>query len=108
MEKMIVYLGSDHVIQQPCFGLRENTLRLATSREAAIRQACRRQAAGILNAYVLDLDRLSVKSPNQEVLSGFDAFDVLLPDETDSHVCLCSETAVQSLEFASASFVSLQ
>lgn len=108
MEKMIVYLGSDHVIQQPCFGLREHTLRLATTREAAIRQACRRHAAGILNAYLLDLGRLTVKTPEQEAPNGPGSYDVLLPEGTDSYLSLCSEQAIHSLEFSSASFVSMQ
>lgn len=106
MEKIYVYLGSDHVIQQPCFGVRKTTLNLSTSREAAISQACAHDAAGVLNTYTLDLDALSVKAPGQEVLGGFESYDVELPREADSCcICLCSEAALASLVFTDATFV---
>ena len=44
MEKIYVYLGSDHVIQHPSFELREKRLNLSTSRNAAIHQACSKDA----------------------------------------------------------------
>ena len=40
MEKILVYLGSDHVIQHPSFGVRENILKMTTDREVAVSQAC--------------------------------------------------------------------
>lgn len=106
MEKIYVYLGSDHVIQQPHFGLREKKLNLSTSKDAAIHQACSHDAAGVLNTYVLDLDALCVKAPEQEVLNGFDSYDVVLPQEaTQYNISLCSEAALRSLVFTDASFV---
>lgn len=68
MEKILVYLGSDHVIQHPTFGVRENVLNMTTDRETAISQACKQDAAGVINTYYLDLDSLSVKAPEQQVL----------------------------------------
>lgn len=106
MEKIYVYLGSDHVIQQPRFGVRQRKLDLSTSRDAAIHQACSHNAAGVLNTYTLDLDVLSVKSPGQETLSGFDSFDVVLPKEKSGcFISICSENALNALEFSSATFV---
>ena len=106
MEKIYVYLGSDHVIQQPCFGVRKTTLILSTSREAAISQACAHDAAGVLNTYTLDLDQLSVKAPGQEVLGGFESYDVVLPRDAEGcFISICSETALHRLEFADATFV---
>lgn len=106
MEKIYVYLGSDHVIQEPRFGVHERKLTLSTDREAAIHQACSHDAAGVLNIYTLDLDTLCVKTPDQEVMRGFDTFDVVLPKESaDCSISICSETALKSLVFASASFV---
>lgn len=106
MERLTVYLGSDHVIQQPGFGLLQNTLRVTTCPEDAIRQACRNREAGILNAYQLDLDLLSVKAPCQQILEGFEHFDVeVSADPEDAHIWLCSENALRSLTFVNASFV---
>lgn len=31
MDRLYLYIGSDHVIQKPSFGIRENTLRVATN-----------------------------------------------------------------------------
>ena len=81
MEKILVYLGSDHVIQHPFFGVRENVLKMTTDREVAISQACEQDAAGVINTYYLDLDSLSVKVPGQQVLNGFDGYDVVIPQE---------------------------
>lgn len=81
MEKILVYLGSDHVIQHPSFGVRENILKMTTDREVAVSQACEQDAAGVINTYYLDLDSLSVKAPEQQVLSGFDGYDVVIPKE---------------------------
>lgn len=106
MEKILVYLGSDHVIQRPCFGVRENILKMTTDREVAISQACEQDAAGIINTYYLDLDSLSVKAPEQQVLNGFDGYDVVIPQEESScYISICSEAALNSLVFTNASFV---
>ena len=48
MEKILVYLGSDHVIQHPSFGVREKILKLTTDREAAISQACEQDALPVM------------------------------------------------------------
>ena len=107
MEKILVYLGSDHVIQHPSFGVRENILKMTTDREVAISQACEQDAAGVINTYSLDLDSLSVKAPEQQVLDGFDCYDVVIPqEESAGYISVCSETALNSLVFTNASFVS--
>ena len=107
MEKILVYLGSDHVIQHPSFGVRENILKMTTDREVAVSQACEQDAAGVINTYYLDLDSLSVKAPEQQVLSGFDGYDVVIPKEESScYISICSEAALNSLVFTNASFVS--
>lgn len=106
MGKILVYLGSDHVIQHPSFGMRENVLNVTTDRETAISQACKQNAAGIINAYYLDLDSLSVKAPEQQVLEDFDRYDVVIPqDGSGRYVSICTEAALNSLVFANASFV---
>ena len=103
-----MYLGSNHVIQHPPFGIRENILKLTTDREVAISQACKQDAAGVSNTYYLDLDSLSVKAPEQQVLNGFDGYDVMIPkEETPKYISICTEAALKSLVFAKASFASL-
>lgn len=105
MEKIIVYLGSDHVIHHPTFGIRENTLNMATTREAAIAKARHKDSTVVLSSYYLDLDALHVKAPKQLVMDGFDSYDVIIHDsQQSSMISLCSEAALKSLEFASASF----
>ena len=107
MEKILVYLGSDHVIQHPSFGVRENILKMTTDRDVAISQACEQDAAGVINTYFLDLDSLSVKAPEQQVLDGFESFDVVIPqEEAACYISICSEAAINSLVFENASFVS--
>ena len=107
MEKILVYLGSDHVIQHPSFGVREKILRMTTNREVAVSQACEQDAAGVINTYYLDLDSLSVKAPEQQVLNGFDGYDVVIPQEESAcYISICSEAALKSLVFTNSSFVS--
>ena len=107
MEKILLYLGSNHVIQHPCFGVRENILKMTTDRDVAISQACEQDAAGVINTYFLDLDSLSVKAPEQQVLDGFESFDVVIPqEEAACYISICSEAAINSLVFENASFVS--
>ena len=106
MDKILVYLGSDHVIQHPSFGVREKILKLTTDREAAISQACEQDAAGVINTYYLDLDSLSVKTPAQQVMDGFDGYDVMMPqDESACDISICTEHALNALVFTNASFV---
>lgn len=106
MEKILVYLGSDHVIQHPSFGVRENILKLTTDREVAISQACEQDAAGVINTYYLDLDSLSVKVPEQQVMKGFDGYDVVIPQgESACDISICTGQALNALVFINASFV---
>ena len=103
---ILVYLGCVFLFQHPSFGVRENILKMTTDREVAISQACKQDAAGVINTYSLDLDSLSVKAPEQQVLSGFDGYDVVIPKEESScYISICSEAALNSLVFTNASFV---
>lgn len=103
---MILYIGSDHVIQQPGFDLRQSSLTVTADSEIAADQACRHNAAGVINAYRIDLDAVTVKMPGQLALEGWDTYDVLLPDDpADSYISLCSHHALDALEFIGASFV---
>lgn len=103
---MILYIGSDHVIQNPEFDCQQQSLSLTSNSQDAIRTACRRDAAGVLNSYQLDLDAVIVKEPGQQVLPGFDCYDVILPDDpADNWVALCSRHALDALQFVGASFV---
>lgn len=107
MEQIVVYLESDHVIQRPSFDVRQTTLHLATDIDMAIRQAGRKDAAGILNSYTVNLDSLRVKNPEQEVLDGFDFYDLIFMDgKAKGMVSICSEKALRSLIFTNATFVS--
>lgn len=103
---MILYIGSDHVIQNPEFDCQQQSLSITLNPQDAIRTACRRDAAGVLNSYQLDLDAVVVKEPGQQVLPGFENYDVVLPDDpTDNRVALCSRHALDALQFVEASFV---
>lgn len=107
MNSLVVYLGSDHVIQEPGFDFRKHSLRLSADAESAIEQACSRNAAGILNTYRLDLDALSVRGLRQEAISGFEDVDVeFASDAGGEFVSLRSQSALNSLMFVGASFVS--
>lgn len=102
-----MYLCSDHVKQHPSFGARENALEMTTDREIAISQACKQSAAGVISAYYLDLDSLSVKAPEQQVMDGFESYDVVISQEEPAgYISICSEAVLKSLVFTSASFVS--
>ena len=49
---------------------------------------------------------LSVKMPGQQVLNGFDGYDVVIPqEEAASYISICSKAALNSLVFTNASFV---
>ena len=51
-------------------------------------------------------DSLSVKMPGQQVLNGFDGYDVAISqEEAASYIAICSEAALNSLVFTNASFV---
>lgn len=102
MEKMLVYLSSDHVIRQPSFGLKKEWLNLATNQAAALKGA--KDPVSVLNAYYLDLDRLRVKAPGQEVLNGFEDYDVVLSPEGHGSVSICTDNGLKALEFSDALF----
>ena len=106
MGKILVYLGSDHVIQHPSFGVRENILKMTTNREVAISRACEQDAPGVINNDSLVRDSLFVKAPEQQVLNGFDGCNVVIPqEEAACYISICSEAALKSLVFTNASFV---
>ena len=103
---MILYIGSDHVIQNPGFDFQQQSLSITSNPQEAICSACRRDAAGVLNTYQLDLNAVTVKVPGQQVLSGFDSYDVILPeDPSGNRIALCSRHALDALQFMGASFV---
>lgn len=103
MEKILVYLGSDHVIQHPSFGVRENAMMMTTDRKAAISQACKQDATGVVNSYYLDLDSLSIKAPEQQVLDGFDCYDKVIPqEELAGYISIRSEAWLKFLLFENA------
>lgn len=106
MRYLTVYLGSDHVIQQPGFDFQKKSLSVTSNRKEAVRTACRRNPVGVLNTYQIDLDAVCVKAPGQQVLQGFESYDVLLPeDPADHRMALCSSHALKLLQFVGASFV---
>lgn len=106
MNYLTVYLGSDHVIQQPGFDLQKKFLSVTSNLHDAIQAACKKDAVGVLNTYLIDLDSVCVKAPSQQVLSGFGTYDVLLSDDpAENNVSLCSIHALDSLHFVGASFV---
>lgn len=104
MEMKTVYLGSDHVIQRPRFGIREKKLSVFTDSAAGRKQATKTSAAGVLNSYQIDLDTLTVKYENQETLDGFDRFDIIMAE--DNRLTLCTSRALDAMQFMGAHFVS--
>lgn len=106
MSFLTVYLGSDHVIQQPGFDFRKDYLSVTTNSQEAIRAATKNNIVGVLNTYQIDLDTVCVKTPGQQSLDGFDHFDVLLSDDSaDYSVTICSMHGLSALQFVGASFV---
>lgn len=106
MSYLTVYLGSDHVIQHPTFDFQKDSLSVTSNLHDAIHAATKKDAVGVLNTYQINLDAVCVKTPSQQVLNGFDDFDVLLSDDpSDNRVALCSRHALRLLEFVGASFV---
>ena len=107
MDRLYLYIGSDHVIQKPSFDVRQNSVCVATNATKAIQQVCKKNAAGILNTYRLDLDTLCVKAPHKQILEGFESYDIAFSSDTmDEYVSLYSQKALNSLVFLNASFVS--
>lgn len=86
---MILYIGSDHVIQQPSIDFRRDTLSVTTDSAVAAEHACKRNAAGIINAYRFD--------PESALQN-----DIIIKEDS---VAFCSDTALEALKFMGASFV---
>ena len=106
MSYLTVYLGSDHVIQHPKFDFQKDYLSATSSQDDVIKKACSKNVVGVLNTYQINLDSVSVRTPNQQVINGFDCFDVLLSDDSaDNSVTICSSHALSSMQFVGASFV---
>lgn len=53
---MILFIGSDHVIQQPSSDFQKDTLFLTADSAIAAQYACASNAAGVINVYQLDMD----------------------------------------------------
>lgn len=90
MEDIIVFLGSDHVIQKPQLDPVSHDLLLYTDKAAAAKTC--RYAAGVLNTYRLNMATLQTKSIAAEGCSGI---RILSPD------------ALSSLSFLDAGFITL-
>lgn len=84
-----LYIGSDHVIMNPSFDFQKNKLSVTTDPDNAVRHACRRDAAGVLNTYRIDLDSVS----KNDVIMEHDIVTLYSPD------------ALNAIKFVGASFV---
>ena len=60
MSSMILYIGSEHVIQEPHFDVMKDSLRAETDRSIGVQKACQRFQAGVLNSYRLNLQPLTI------------------------------------------------
>lgn len=89
MNDLTVYIGSDHVIQYPEFDFRKSSLSITIDSATAAKQACKRNAAGMVNTYRLNADSLV-------------AHDLTIQGDA---VILHSEAALDALMFLGASFV---
>lgn len=88
MEDIIVFLGSDHVIQAPSLNPTSRDLLLYTDKAAAA--ACCPFTAGVLNAYLLNAAKLSKGSVSRTGESG---------------IRLLSQDALPALSFLGAGFI---
>ncbi len=86
---LTLYIGSDPVILNPSFDFQKNKLSATTDHDHAVRQACRRDAAGVLNTYRIDLDSVAEN-------------DVVIEQD---RITICSLDALDALNFVGASFV---
>lgn len=59
MQKMTLLYGTDHVVMKPTLGLCGEAIYMATGERTAVKQACQKNAAGIINTYHLDIDSLA-------------------------------------------------
>lgn len=59
MREITIFYGTDHVVMKPTLGLCGEAVYMATDASAAVKQACQKNAAGIINTYLLDIDSLA-------------------------------------------------
>ena len=71
MSYLTVYLGSDHVIQQPGFEYQKNSLSVSSDPADAIRVACRRNAKGL---HPSGHPHIFIENGTQTVKMQFDTF----------------------------------
>ena len=88
MDDMIVFIGSDHVIQSPCIDPVSRELILYTDKAAAT--ACCPFTAGVLNAYSLNPTKLEEEGVSQL---------------GESEIRIISPDAARALSFLGACFV---
>lgn len=80
MQKMTVFYGTDHVVMKPTLGLCGEAVYMAMDEGAAVKQACQKNAAGIINTYQLDIDSLGDDLTMEDgfaILHTFNAVDSL-------------------------------
>ena len=104
MNSMILYIGSEHVIQEPHFDLMQDSLRAESDRDTGTRKACQRDYAGVLNTYRLDLQSLNVIQQSEGADSA-EADVVICKNPGDSYVSIRSQKALKQLSFLGACFV---
>lgn len=88
MRNVTLYLGSDHVIQQPEFPVNERQICLYRNAKDAVHEACKISATSVLNSYTIDMDMVS----DADVICTHNKFTILADD------------GLNALCFASASF----
>lgn len=105
MSRMILYIGSEHVIQEPHFDVMKDSLRVETDRSIGMQKACQHFQAGVLNSYSLNLQPLTIIN-GSESEQVYDA-DVVMYENSDDHfVSIRSPKALKQLTFLGAAFVS--
>lgn len=92
MQKMTLFYGTDHVVMKPTLGLCGEAVYMATDERPAVKQACQKNAAGIINTYCLDIDSLGDDDLTME----------------DGFAILHTVNAVDSLTFIGASLTHRQ
>lgn len=106
MSYLTVYLGSDHVIQQPEYDFQKDYLTVTLNSNDAIRSACKNNAVGVLNSYRIQLDSICVHTQTSQTPDNSIPVDVIVSDDpTNKKVFLCTEKALEQLSFLGASFV---
>lgn len=105
MSSMILYIGSEHVIQEPHFDVLKDALRAETDRSIGVQKACQHFQAGVLNSYRLNLQPLTVINGSESEQVN-DADIVLYENSDDRFVSIRSTKALKQLTFLGATFVS--